>query len=91
MITAIKIEKIIQTGAAHSLYRETGDWYHHLKYFPGVLFDLNVYVTFQSENDYINSPYLRHAQDLNVPDGISSIPGYQYFTNEEKDAILEIL
>lgn len=35
-------------GARHSLYRETGDWYHVPKHFPAALFDAHGYVRFET-------------------------------------------
>lgn len=60
----------------YSLYRETGDWYHQLKRFPGALFDANGYVIFETEESFRTCPQLRIKQDVNIPDGITSIPGY---------------
>lgn len=65
-----------QIGAKHALYRYDGKWYHHLKDFPGALFDANGYIVFESEDAYLTCEYLQHAQDLHIPVGISSIPGY---------------
>lgn len=90
MITAIKIEKILQIGAAHALYRKDGKWYHHLKDFPGMLFDINGYVVFSSKTDYISSSYLQHGEDSHVSGGIKKIPGYREFTEEEKRKILNL-
>lgn len=83
MLTAKQIESIVRTGAKHVLYREDGGWYHHLKKFPGVLFDFNGYITFERKEDYENNPSLIHRQDLNVRNGISSLIGYKKFTVEE--------
>jgi hypothetical protein len=85
------LNKPISTGAIHSLYSKDGKWYHHLTDFPGVLFDVNGFVVFKSKSDYSNSPYLQHGKHLNVPDRISSIPGYQKFTTEEKMKIATLL
>ena len=38
-----------KVGARHPLYREDGKWYHHLKRFPGALFDFNGYIVFRDE------------------------------------------
>ncbi len=37
------------TGAKHALYSEQGKWYHQLTDFPGVLFDGNGYILFETE------------------------------------------
>lgn len=87
MITAKKIEKIVKTGALHVLYREDGIWYHHLKKFPGVLFDYHGFVLFKTKEDYENNPFLVHRQDLNVKNGISSLTNYTRFSQEETKQI----
>jgi hypothetical protein len=66
-------------GAQHALYRRDGKWFHHLKQFPGVLFDENGFVLFQTEVEYKNHPGLQHAQDLHAPEGIATFPGYVKF------------
>ena len=75
-ITGKELCKQWNINAEHALYREDGKWYHHLMRFPGVLFDKNGYVIFLSKEQYLTNPYLIHGQDLHVPKGISSIPGY---------------
>ena len=79
-----QLNKEHKLGAQHALYRRDGKWFHHLKQFPGVLFDENGFVLFQTEEEYKNHPGLQHAQDLHVPDGIASFPGYVRFP--EKDS-----
>jgi 5-methylcytosine-specific restriction protein A len=63
-------------GARHALYREDGEWYHHLREFPGALFDARGYLVFATTSDYESSPYLKHGKALHVPGTISNIPGY---------------
>lgn len=63
-------------GAKHALYREDGKWYHQLAEFPGVLFDANGYVVFETEKDYLGSPYLQIQKDLHISGSISSMPNY---------------
>lgn len=82
------LNKLFNIGAEHALYREDGGWYHHLKAFPGVLFDKNGYLIFKSQSDYLNHPNLRHRQDLNVIPGISFLDGYVPFTDKEKEKII---
>lgn len=62
--------------AKHALYREDGKWYHQLKEFPGALFDANGYVVFETEEEFLESPYLQIGQDVHLTDGISAIPNY---------------
>lgn len=74
--TGRSLNKAWGVNAQHALYREDGKWYHHLQQFPGALFDSNGYVLFRTRDEYLNSPYLDHGQHLNIPSGISAIPGY---------------
>jgi len=83
VITATKIEKVLQTGAAHVLYREDGLWYHHLKHFPGVLFDKGGLIRFESKREYLSNKSLQHKKDLHVIGGISTIEGYIKFSKSE--------
>lgn len=63
-------------GAQHALYSEKGTWYHLLERFPGALFDEDGYILFETKHDYENCSRLKIGQELNVPNGITSIPGY---------------
>jgi len=63
-------------GAAHALYIHTGHWYHKLKRFPAALLDRNGYVRFESEEVYLNCPYLQIGKEVSVPGRVSSMPGY---------------
>jgi len=66
-------------GAAHSLYRENGTWYHHLEAFPGALCDAHGYVVFATQQDLETCPGMLIGKSknwLNVPAGISTLPGY---------------
>ena len=62
--------------AKHALYRANGTWYHRLTNFPGALFDANGYVLFETEEEYINCPYLHIGKETSCHKGISSIPSY---------------
>lgn len=62
--------------ARHVLYHKDGNYYNHLHRFPGALCDPDGYVLFKTEQEYKKSPYLQHGQQLHVPNGISSMPGY---------------
>ena len=65
-----------KVGARHGAYHKEGIWFHHLKRFPGALFDAHGYIRFETQEAYERNSWLRHTQDLKVRDGISSIPGY---------------
>jgi 5-methylcytosine-specific restriction protein A len=71
-------------GAKHALYREDGKWYHQLKEFPGVLFDANGYVFFETKESYLGSPFLQIQKDLHVINGISSMPNYIRITENNQ-------
>jgi len=63
----------------HALYRETGNWYHQLEKFPGVLFDKDGFKVFESKSDFENCPELKKTEATNtvtVSGGIKTIPGY---------------
>jgi 5-methylcytosine-specific restriction protein A len=70
-------------NANSARYRRTGDWYHPLVEFPGVLFDINGYVIFQTEADYRACSQIDFGQDIHIRNGITNIPTYIGFTNEE--------
>jgi restriction system protein len=74
--TGKNLNKRWGVGAKHALYRADGKWYHHLKKFPGALFDRNGYIVFNTKEDYLSCPYLQHGETLHIPNGISSIPQY---------------
>ena len=75
--TGVRLNEAWRVGAVHALYIHDGHWYHHLKGFPGALFDSNGYVLFETEAAYRNCPHLSLGKDVSVPKpGISAIPGY---------------
>jgi len=78
------LNKLWEVGAKHALYSESGNWYHQLKEFPGALFDANGYIVFMSREDYLGCENLRITKDLNIPSGISSIPGYVRVTEKNQ-------
>lgn len=63
-------------NAEHALYSEDGKWYHHLKRFPGALFDKDGYIIFNNKYEYEDCKYLQHGKELHVPEGIKDIQGY---------------
>ncbi len=87
MITAKKINQALDLKAEHCMYDKNGKWYHHLRVFPGILFDRNGYLTFQNEENYLTHDKLKHTQDLHVTGGIDTIRGYVPFSNDEKNKI----
>lgn len=75
-VTGQLLNKRWGVNAEHALYREDGEWYHQLVRFPGALFDRNGYVLFETVQAYRTNPHLRIANDVHVPGGIESMPGY---------------
>jgi 5-methylcytosine-specific restriction endonuclease McrA len=63
-------------GARHALYRENGAWYHQLTAFPGALIDAHGYILFATEQEYLQCSFLQIGKEINVPGGITQIPGY---------------
>lgn len=64
-------------GAAHALYIHDGHWYHHLKRFPGALFDRHGYILFSTREEYLACSHLSIGKQISVAKpGISAIPGY---------------
>lgn len=72
-------------NAKHALFRESGDWYHQLRKFPGAFFDKHGYILFNTEEEYRNCPYLQIQQDVHVPNGIFAIPGYIQVVGTDSD------
>lgn len=66
-----------RVGAAHALYHKDGTFYERLKRFPGALFDAVGYVVFQSEEELERCRSVQLGKKLNVPAGISYLPGYK--------------
>ncbi len=80
------LNKLWNVGAAHALYLQEGHWYHHLKRFPGALFDHNGFVVFETAAEYFNSPYLKIGKHVHVrKPGISAIPGYTRVRTKTRD------
>lgn len=63
-------------GARHALYHKDGNFYMPLQRFPGAYFDPRGYVLFKTDQEFLNSPYLKVGDRVNVPGGLSSVPGY---------------
>ena len=63
-------------NARHALFSNTGNWYHRLTRFPGALFDPKGYILFETEEKYLACASLNINQDIWVPHGIASAPGY---------------
>lgn len=71
-----KLSAAYGIDAKQSLYSANGTWYGKPSRFPLALWDPHGYVRFATEEDYLRSPYLQRGRELNIPNGISGIPGY---------------
>ena len=95
-ITAKKLCTEHGLDAEHCLYRADGKWYHVLKQFPGILFDINGFIRFSNYKEFSDCAGMRIYPDTDqvvAPEGISSIPGYISFDSlraKEKDSICEL-
>jgi len=58
-ITGKRLSKQEGLDVRHSLYRETGDYYHVLKAFPAVNHDEKGYVIWPDKRSYYSDPRLR--------------------------------
>lgn len=75
--TARRLAARWNLSVQHALYRETGDWYHQLKRFPGALLDATGFLVFETEMAYRACPELRFRKGTTgVPSGIVNVPGY---------------
>lgn len=82
-MTGRRINEILELGAAHALYFHQGNWYHHLKKFPGILIDSRGYLWFDTKQEFENSKDIRIKARVNIYGGIESKPGYIKFTREQ--------
>jgi|ERR1043165_7642172 5-methylcytosine-specific restriction protein A len=71
-----ELKELFNVDAQHAFYDKNGKWYHHLKKFPGVLFDRKGYVRFSTQQEYLNCRHLQFGKTVHVPSGISSIAKY---------------
>ena len=79
VITGEGLRNKYKIAAVQGRYRENGYWYHPLNRFPGVLFDANGYVLFETESQYENCAAVKKGPDPNhihVSGGIASLPFY---------------
>ena len=78
-LTGRMLNREWNVGAQHALYRENGTWYHLLERYPAALFDANGYIRFETKKEVASCPGVligTRANWLNVPAGISTLPGY---------------
>jgi 5-methylcytosine-specific restriction protein A len=86
MRPGVRINQLLNLGLTHALYFKDGHWYHCLKYFPGALIDANGYLRFENESDYRACQGIRTSpfnDNLTIPNGIVSIPGYRPFSDAQ--------
>jgi len=83
MKIGVKINETFNLGANKTYFHHLGEWYHHLKDFPGILADMEGYVKFDTQDEYENNPNLQHSSQLNIKGGISSLHNYIRFNEEQ--------
>lgn len=83
MRTADHLNRLLQLDAAQAYYSQQGNWYHVLESFPAVLFDEGGYIFFPTEESFRTHSGIRIGTTVNVKPGISSIAGYQPFSDAE--------
>jgi glc operon protein GlcG len=72
-----RLNRVWHIGARECRYHKDGNWYKNLTKFPGALCDPDGYIIFRSKEEYLENRYLQIGEELHVPNGISSIPGYK--------------
>jgi hypothetical protein len=75
-ITGRLLNREWRIGALHVLYREDGRWDHRLDRFPGAFCDSRGYVLFRTKHEFLGCRHLSIGEEVNVPNGISALPGY---------------
>lgn len=93
MKPAQRINFLLNLRAEHPYYSKGGTWFHRLKQFPAVLIDSGGYIGFATEEEYRTYPGVRisatHNNQVHVPAGIASLPGYRPFSEAELTVIFE--
>ena len=90
-LTGKQLAKFHGIDVEQARYRKTGDWFHPLTEFPGVLFDEGGYIYFRSQEDY-DAFLARGVGDgikqnldtdqLTIGGGISARDGYVSFEDD---------
>ena len=75
-ITGEYLNRKWKVGARQSRFAEGGSFYMPLERFPGAVCDLHGYILFETREDYEQCQSLQRGVRLNIPNGISSVPGY---------------
>lgn len=88
-----RINQLLNLEAVQAYYSHGGNWYHRLKKFPGALIDQGGYIRFATVKEYRITPGVdistTHDNQVHVPAGIASLPGYHSFTEAEHRLILD--
>jgi 5-methylcytosine-specific restriction protein A len=72
------LAKFYKIGSRSAYCHREGRWYHPLKGFPGVYFDHDGCVVFQTEKEFLGCPYLVFdTVTVTIPGGLSEVPGYR--------------
>ena len=78
-IHGAEIDRERGLGSSHALYSRDGNWYDYLRRFPAAYHDADGFIIFESKDAYEACPYFNFGKtvNVNIPEGISGIPGYQ--------------
>lgn len=66
-------------GAQHCLYHIGGRFYERLERFPGALCNPNGYILFKTKQEFLNSPYLKIGEKVNVESRLGDVEGIPGF------------
>jgi 5-methylcytosine-specific restriction protein A len=95
MKIAREINIALNLGGEKCYYRRTGDWFHRLRQFPGILIDNNGYVRFEREIDYTdddqNLVISRNHTRLRNRRCLSSHPNYIPFNMTQQASVDQII
>jgi hypothetical protein len=76
-LSAALLNEVWDIRAADALFHDEGTSFRRLTAFPEALCDVNGYVLFRSQREYMNTPGVRVTEQTDVPGGIRSLPTYR--------------
>jgi hypothetical protein len=76
-LSAALLNDVWDIRAADALFHDEGTSFRRLTAFPGALCDVNGYVLFRSEREYMDTPGVRVTEQTDVPGGIRSLSTYR--------------
>ncbi len=76
-ITGEKMNQQFKLGGKHALYHKDGTFYEQLRHFPGILFDHDGYVMYDSLAQFERDSNLNIGKKVNVQGGLARHPRYR--------------